>query len=114
MGKLYENRKNLVFLFCYNRDMGETVRDKYCVSVVYMDKTTGKLISIASETNSPYDIRPGSFSREYEKEISYDNFRKILLYPEYNAEAENTYKYKSLNENNWKEWLVENGYVKGE
>jgi hypothetical protein len=114
MGKLYEDRKNLVSLFYYNRDMGETVRDMYCISVVYMDKTTSKLISETTETNSPYDIRPGSFSRSYEYEISYSRMMEILTSPKYAAEVKDISKYKSLNENNWKEWLVKNGYDKGE
>ena len=100
--------QNLVLLFCYNRseDRG------YSVSTVYIDKTTGKLISKTSETNAPYDIRPGSFSGEYEREISYSEYRKILLCSQYKAEVKNISQYKSLKESNWEQWLVNNGYLK--
>ena len=111
MSELYEDYKNLICLFNYARD-DDPDMEMYRISCIYIDKTTGKLISRTSETNSPYDIRPGSYSRVYEREISYSRMKEILRSPGFAAEVKDAVKYTMLNENSWEQWLVKNGYIK--
>ncbi len=99
MEKLYENFNNLIYLFSYSE---ETDKERYESSWynLYIDQTTGKLISRHFVNRDPFSMRQGSVSA-FDHEISYKELRKIVL-----AEKMDVSRFETLTISNWQKWLV--------
>ncbi len=99
------DNKNTVFLFNYYKDNDH---EKYTATYrdIYINSETGEFLTHTVVNRDTHSLRVGSASI-YEHSITYEEYLKIIeLYNVENAE-----KFKALNPNNYKEWLVEHKYV---
>ena len=99
MEKLYEKFDDLKYLFSYGE---ETDKERYESSWynLYMDQTTGKLISRHFVNRDPFSLRQGSVSA-YDYEKSYEELMKIV-----HAEKMDVSRFETLTISNWQKWLV--------
>ena len=109
------NFNNLIYLFTYyaressyEEFMSGNHRYSEEKESMYIDRVTGKLVSQTYAVSDPFALQhPGAVVMNY-YEVTDEEFQDVLI----KYDIKERTKFQTLNKNNWRCWLKENGYVK--
>lgn len=109
MSELYKSSSDLIGLFTYEQET-DYERNTHSWRTVCIDKTNGNIIHSRFVNLDPMCMRAGCIS-VFEQQIDYEWLKSIVKNQEIETKKTFIYPLEQLNEQNWKQWLKDNGFI---